>query len=54
MTALQIIQAMQLVNGLVVEGKKLAVTINGEDATEEMLATIDAAVLQVALNRDND
>ena len=55
MTPADIIGAMALINGLIINGKKLAVTLGGEELTnEEIIEKIEIAKLQVALNRDND
>jgi len=52
---LLIIQALQTVNGLIIEGQKLAVTLNGKELTnEELEAKIDLAILAIEFNRDND
>ena len=55
MTPADIIGAMALINGLIINGQKLAVTLGGEELTnDEIINKIDLAILQVQLNRDND
>jgi len=52
---LLVIQILQSVNGLIIEGQRLAVTLNGKELTnEELEAKIDAAILEIQLNRDTD
>ena len=55
MNPLLVVQALQTINGLVIEGQKLAVTLNGKELTnEELEDKIDLAILEIQLNRDND
>ena len=55
MTGSEIIGLIASINGLIIEGQKLAVTLNGEElSNEELDQKIDAAILEVEFNRDND
>ena len=55
MSPADILAALTLVNGLVIEGQKIAITLNGEEmSNEELLEYIDEAILQIELLRDND
>jgi len=55
MTPADILGAMALINGLIINGQKLALTLGGEELTnEQIIEKIDLAILQVELNRDKD
>ena len=55
MTGAEILGIINTLNGLVVAGQKLAVTINGKELTnEELNELIDEARLAIEFNRDND
>jgi len=55
MNPADILAAAQLLNGLVIEGQKLAITLDGEELTnEEIIEKIDEAILEIEMNRDND
>ena len=52
---LLVVQILQTVNGLIIEGQRLAVTLNGREiSNEELEDKIDLAILQVEMNRDED
>lgn len=53
--AAEVIGAIRAVNGLIIAGQELKVTLGGKELTDEEINTkIDEAILQVELNRDND
>jgi len=55
MTPSDVLAALSLINGLIIQGQKLAITLDGEEMTnEELYEYIDEAILQIELNRDND
>ena len=51
----EIVAALALANGLVINGQKLAITLNGKELTnDEIVEKIDLAILEVQMLRDND
>lgn len=55
MNPADILAALSIVNGLVINGQKLAITMNGVELNDEQLkAYIESAIVQIELNRDTD
>lgn len=55
MSGAEIIALIATLNGLVIEGRRLAVTLDGEElSNDELDMLIDEAILEVEFNRDND
>ncbi len=54
MEPVEIIGLLATINGLIIDGQKLAITLGGKELTnEELAARIDAIKIQIAYNRDN-
>lgn len=55
MAVADFVALLALINGALINGRKLAVTLDGEELTkEEVLQKLDSTALRLAILRDND